>query len=208
MLQISKRIHLVVLNNNIAPCSLLASSSSMLQISPIVCLCMYISVFLYTCTKTFSSHIYLSGGNNYSKCSENMHPGCRLGIFEIHLLFLQLSSCYRVINYTNITFFKRTPKPIFVSFLFLVFVFLDISSILCLSFSRLCILQYTIIFLTNRLRLVYYAIPWCLPLMYPGWDQKSEFLPLLTMQQLWCGIAVGYCSTTANILQYPAAKDL
>ena len=34
---------------------------------------------------------------------------------------------------------------------------------------------YTAILLTNGLRIVYRSLPQFLPLVYPGWGQKSEF---------------------------------
>ena len=68
-------------------------------------------------------------------------------------------------------------------------------------------MEYTAIFLTNGLCVVYHSLPQCPPLVYPGWGQKSEYFCLLvTPRRLRGAMVVGYCSTTAALLRYPTAK--
>ena len=63
--------------------------------------------------------------------------------------------------------------------------------------------NYTAIFLTNGLCIVYCSLLQCLTLVYPGWGQKSEFFCLLvTTRRLWSGTVVGYRSTTTAYCWY------
>ena len=63
-----------------------------------------------------------------------------------------------------------------------------------------CKLEYTAIFLTNGLCIVYLSLPQYLPLVYLWWGQKSElFCLLVTTRRLRNGTVVGYRSTTAAL---------
>ena len=62
------------------------------------------------------------------------------------------------------------------------------SSSLVLTSYSVGELTYTAIFLTNRLRIVYFSLQQCLSLVYPGWGQKSEFLCLLVTIHVGCGV--------------------
>ena len=84
---------------------------------------------------------------------------------------------------------------------------LRVIAVLVEKGMSLLMMEYTAIFLTNGLCIVYSSQMHYLTLVYPGWDQKSEVFCLqVTTRRLLGGTVVGYRSTTAAYCKYTAVK--